>query len=199
MSPSRGRDSSILFAATLSLLLASPGRTDDHDSGRGEKYRFTKVADSFEDGFDPFSFECLSMNNRGDIAFRTARVPEGGDSLIQGIYRSDRDDDGRNRRRLTTIAEFGGGFDFLGRIPSINDDGEVAFAVSQFSFETGVEGKSIMRGDGRRLRIVARAGDDFSNFEPTINDADVVAFKAETNEIDTFDFENGLFRGGSAP
>ena len=33
-------------------------------------YTFTKVADSAEDGFDPSSFGCTSINTRGDIAFR---------------------------------------------------------------------------------------------------------------------------------
>ena len=40
------------------------------DSAQG--YKFTKVADSAEDGFDPFSFECSAINNRGDIALQNS-------------------------------------------------------------------------------------------------------------------------------
>jgi hypothetical protein len=88
-------------------------------------YVFTKVVDSAADGFDPFSFECSAINNRGDIAFRTARVDPVAPRLIQGIYRANTEGD----ERLTTIAEFGESFDFLSQIPSNNDLGEVAFAV----------------------------------------------------------------------
>src|SRR5262249_25574503 len=49
-------------------------------------YTFTKVADSARDGFDPFSFECSSINNKGDIAFRTARPAKFG-PVILGVYR----------------------------------------------------------------------------------------------------------------
>jgi hypothetical protein len=197
MNPSTRRACSILAAPALCLALAASGRADDDHSGHAGKYRFTKVADSFEDGFDPFSFECLSINNHGDIAFRTARVPAGVGSLIQGIYRAD-DGEGRSRRRrLTTIAEFGGGFDFLGQNPSINDAGEVAFAVREFSFETFIETQSILRGDGRSLRTIATTVKDFSRFgfEPTVNEGGVVAFKAKTNDIDNFDFETALVSG----
>jgi hypothetical protein len=88
---------------------------------RAQGYSFTKVVDSAADGFSPFSFECSAINNAGDIAFRTARVPRRGSQLIQGIYRANPDGS-----KLTTIAEFGGGFDFLGQIPSINDLGTVS-------------------------------------------------------------------------
>ena len=164
--------------------------------GPGE-YRFIKNSGQLQDGFDPFSFECLSINNHGDIAFRTSRVPAQVGSLIQGIYRAD-DDEGRSRRRrLTTIAEFNGGFDFLGQNPSINDAGEVAFAVNEFSFETFIETQSILRGDGRTLSTIANTVKDFSRFgfEPTVNEKGVVAFKAKTNDLDTFDFETALVSG----
>ncbi|MBA3431230.1 MAG: hypothetical protein H0U16_07100 [Actinobacteria bacterium] len=45
-------------------------------------YTFTKVADSAEDGFDPFSFGCSSINNRGDIAFRAGRLAPDGFNTI---------------------------------------------------------------------------------------------------------------------
>ena len=198
MSPSRRPARSLLVPLVLCLATVASARADD-DHARPGKYRFTKVADSVEDGFVPFSFECLSINNHGDVAFRTARVPDGIGSLIQGIYRAD-DDGGRSRRRrLTTIAEFGGGFDFLGQNPSINDAGEVAFAVREFSFETFIETQRILRGDGRMLRTIASTVRAFHlfGFEPTVNEGGVVAFKAKTNEIDNFDFETALVSGRS--
>ena len=195
MNPSPCRARLLLVGLALCAAAASPARADDDAQPR--RYRFTKVADSFEDGFVPSSFECLSINNHGDIAFRTARVPDGGGSLIQGIYRANDDASPSRRRRLTTIAEFGGGFDFLGQNPSINDAGEVVFGVSEFSFETSIETQSIRRGDGRTLRTLASTVRDFGRFglEPTVNDAGVVAFKAKTNELDTFDFETALVSG----
>jgi len=198
MNPSSRGARSLLVPLVLCLATVASARADDDDA-RPRRYRFTKVADSFEDGFVPFSFECLSINNHGDVAFRTARVPEGVGSLIQGIYRAD-DDEGRSRRRrLTTIAEFGGGFDFLGQNPSINDAGEVAFGVSEFSFETATETQRVLRGDGRSLRTIASTVRDFSRFglEPTVNESGVVAFKAKTDQLDTFDFETALVSGRS--
>jgi hypothetical protein len=154
------------------------------------QYTFTKVADSAEDGFDPFSFECSAINNRGDIAFRTARPARGGGPVIQGIYRAN-----ANGKKLTTIAEFGGpghGFDFLGQIPSINDQGQVSFAVREVSERDFTETQSVMRGGGMKQTTIATTADEFNRFgfEPTVNNEGVVAFKAE---LDTFD--QGLFSG----
>ena len=97
--------------------------------------------------------------------------------------------------RLTTIAEIGGS-NFLGQIPSINDLGEVAFAVS----ETGkhfTNVSSIKRGNGTDQTVIASTAHQFdrAGFEPTINNASVVAFKAETGRIDNFGIEDGLFSG----
>ena len=197
MNPSTRPARRFLAALVLGLALAASGRADDDHAGGPARYRFTRVADSFEDGFDPFSFECLSINNHGDIAFRTSRVPAEIGSLIQGIYRADGDEGRSRRRRLTTIAEFDGGFDFLGQNPSINDAGEVAFAVNEFSFDTFIETQSILRGDGRTLRTIATTVSDFSRFgfEPTVNEKGVVTFKAKTNDLDTFDFETALVSG----
>jgi hypothetical protein len=158
---------------------------------RAQGYSFTKVVDSAADGFSPFSFECSAINNAGDIAFRTARVPRRGSQLIQGIYRANPDGS-----KLTTIAEFGGGFDFLGQIPSINDLGTVSFAVRQLNRD-GSEVQSALRGNGKKPDTIATTADGFNRFgfEPTINNSGVVAFKAKLNTIDTFDFESGLFSG----
>jgi hypothetical protein len=157
------------------------------------KYTFAKVADSVEDGFEPFSFECSAINNRGDIAFRTARRRRGETQLVQGIYRANADG-----RRRTTIAEFGDGFDFLGQIPSINDLGDVAFAVRDFSPKDFSETQSVMRGDGGRpMTIATTAAGEFHQFgfEPTVNNSGVVAFKAQLNTFDQFNFDQGLFSG----
>jgi hypothetical protein len=185
----------LLVSSTL-LLAVSPAYPQDQPSGDERAYTFSKAADSAEDGFSPFSFECLAINNRGDIAFRTSRLPPGGVRLVQGIYRANAPGS-RRRGRLTTIAEFGGGFDFLGQIPSINDDGDVSFAVRQISDVTFEETQSVMRGGGGKLTTIASTASGFSQFgfEPTLNNRGVVAFKAKTNTLDTFDFETGLFSG----
>jgi hypothetical protein len=167
----------VLAALTLWMVCAAPALA--------LVYTFTKVADSTRDGFDPSSFECSSINNKGDIAFRTARPAKFG-PVIQGVYRATAD-----RKNLTTIFEVGGpghGFDFLGQNPCINDLGEVAFAVRQFS-RTFVETQSIMIG-GSKATLIADTSGDFSRFgfEPTINNSNVVPFKAE---LDNFD--EGLF------
>jgi len=86
--------------------------------------------------------------------------------------------------------------DFLGQIPSINDLGEVVFAVREVS-AAGVETQSIMRGSSKKPVTIASTASDFHRFgfEPTLNTSGVVAFKAELDTIDTFDFEDGLFSG----
>jgi len=173
------------LALTLGAMLSAAQAQES-----APQYTFTKVADSAEDGFDPFSFECSAINNRGDIAFRTARPARGGGPVIQGIYRAN-----ANGKKLTTIAEFGGpghGFDFLGQIPSINDQGQVSFAVREVSDRDFTETQSVMRGSGMKPTTIASAADEFNRFgfEPTVNNEGVVAFKAE---LDTFD--QGLFSG----
>jgi hypothetical protein len=176
---------SILAALALLATFAAP-------TGAAPKYSFTKVADSVEDGFDPFSFECSAINNRGDIAFRTARGRRSETQLVQGIYRANADG-----RRRTTIAEFGDGFDFLGQFPSINDRGDVAFAVRDFSERDFTETQSIMRGDGGRPTTIATTADEFQQFgfEPTVNNSGLVAFKAQLDTLDQFNFDQGLFSG----
>ena len=137
----------LVFALVAGLAIALGAMLSAARAQAAPQFTFTRVADSAEDGFDPFSFECSAINNRGDIAFRTARAPRRGSQLIQGIYRANADGS-----RLTTITEVGDGFDFLGQIPSINDLGEVSFALRDFT-QRGpnfLETQSIMRGDGRK-------------------------------------------------
>ena len=188
------RLSALVFALMVGLAILLGAMLPAAQAQAAPQYTFTRVADSAEDGFDPFSFGCSAINNRGDIAFRTARAPRRGTQLIQGIYRANADG-----RKLTTITEVGDGFDFLGQIPSINDEGQVSFALSDFT-QRGpnfLETQSVMRGSGMRPTTIATTADDFNRFgfEPTLNDSGVVAFKADLDNIDTFDFENGLFSG----
>jgi hypothetical protein len=160
-------------------------------------YTFTKVADSIEDGFSPFSFDCSSINNRGDIAFKTARVVPRSSQLVQGIYRAN-----VGKTALTTIAEVDDGFDFLGTSPSINDLGQVAFAVRDFTQRGSqfVETQSIRRGSGGKATTIATSADGFSQFgfEPTVNNSGTVAFKAQLDTFDEFNNDQGLFSGNGA-
>jgi hypothetical protein len=188
--PSALRLFALVFALVAGLALALGAMLSGAQAQSAPQYTFTKVADSATDGFDPFSFECSAINNPGDIAFRTARPARGGGPVIQGIYRANADG-----KKLTTIAEFGGpghGFDFLGQIPSINDQGQVSFAVSQISERDFVETQSVMRGSGMKPTTIATTAEEFNRFgfEPTLNNEGVVAFKAQ---LDNFD--QGLFSG----
>src|SRR5829696_2898418 len=184
----------LVFALVSGLAIALGAMLSAAQAQAAPQYTFTRVADSAEDGFSPFSFECSAINNHGDIAFRTARAPRRGSQLIQGIYRANADGS-----RLTTITEVGDGFDFLGQIPSINDLGEVSFALRDFT-QRGpnfLETQSIMRGSGMNPTTIATTADEFNRFgfEPTVNNSGVVAFKADLDTFDTFDNENGLFSG----
>ena len=186
----------LVVALVAGLAIVLGAMLSDAQAQAAPQYTFTKVADSAADGFDPFSFECSAINNRGDIAFRTARAPRRGSQLVQGIYRAD----AAGQRRLTTIIEAGDGFDFLGQNPSINDLGEVSFALRDFTqrgpnfFET----QSIQRGDGRKPPVtIATTEGQVNNFgfEPTINNSSVVAFKAQFDTFDQFNLDQGLFSG----
>ena len=79
----------LAFALVAGLTIALGATLSAAHAQAAPQYTFTKVADSAEDGFDPFSFECSAINNPGDIAFRTARPARGGGPVIQGIYRAD--------------------------------------------------------------------------------------------------------------
>jgi hypothetical protein len=167
--------------ATLALLaalavLAAPAHA--------AQYRFTKVADSARDDFNPNSFTCASINNRGDIAFRAGRTSPDGLNSFDGIYRANSDGS------LTTIAEDPDRtrFGFLGNFPSINDLGDVSFAANLApDFD-----QAILRGNGTELTTIATTTEEFNffGFDTSVNNSGEVAFKAE---LDNFD--EGLFSG----
>jgi hypothetical protein len=151
-------------------------------------YTFTKVADSARDNFNPNSFTCALINNRGDVAFKAGRTSADGLNSFDGIYRANADG------TLATIVEdpkrrkFG----FLGNNPSMNDLGEVSFAANLApDFE-----EAILRGNGKRLTTIATTtkGFGFFGFDTSINNSGVVAFKGE---LDNFD--EGLFSGSGGP
>lgn len=148
-------------------------------------YTFTVVADSTEDGLDPFSFGCASINDPGDVAFRAGRLADDGFNTVDGIYRVDAGSDA-----LTTIAEKQR-FDFLARNPSMNDRGQVSFAAS---FEDDTE--AILRGRGGPLTTIAQTRGprfNFFGFDTSVNNAGRVAFRAELDR--RFGFDEGLFSG----
>jgi hypothetical protein len=185
----------LVFALVAGLAMVLGAMFSAARAQAAPQYTFTRVADSAADGFDPFSFECSAINNRGDIAFRTARAPKRGSQLVQGIYRANADGS-----RLTTIIEVGDGFDFLGQIPSINDLGEVSFALRDFT-QRGpnfLETQSIRRGDGRKPPVTIASTEERFNsfgFEPTLNNSGVVAFRAQLDTFDKFNLDQGLFSG----
>jgi hypothetical protein len=174
-----------LFAAIAAMAilvaLAAPA------SAQG--YTFTKLADSTEDNFDPFSFGCASINAGGDVAFRAGRLAADGFNTIPGIYRVNASDGS-----ITTIVEDDKKFGFIGRNPSMNDLGEVSFAAR---VEGGKKGdtESILRGDGKKLTTIASTADEFNffGFDTSVSNTGEVAFKAELDP--EFDFDEGLFSG----
>ncbi|MGI8910491.1 MAG: DUF7453 family protein [Rubrobacteraceae bacterium] len=172
--------------AVLAVLLAAPAYTEARD------YEFTKVADSAEDGFDPFSFGCASINDRGDIAFRAGRLAPDGFNTIPGIYRVNAVDGS-----LTTIVENQKQFQTIGFNPSMNDLGQVSFAarLDARDKQTDDNMEAILRGDGKKPTTIASTADKFNffGFDTSINNNGEVAFKAELDE--EFNFDEGLFSG----
>jgi len=149
-------------------------------------YAYTVVADSGEDGLDPFASGCASINDQGSIAFRAGRLADDGFDTVDGIYRAD-----AGRSALTTIVESEARFDFLGRNPSMNDVGQVSFAAS---LEAG--GEAILRGGGGPPTVIARTKPgrfNFVGFDTSVNDEGRVAFKAELDE--RYGFDEVLFSG----
>lgn len=170
-----------LLAALIAILaVAAPAHA--------QEYSFVKVADSVDDGFDPFSFGCSSINDRGDIAFRAGRLAPDGFNTIPGIYRANADGS------LTTIVEDAKQFGFLGRNPSMNDLGQVSFAA-RVDGGKKPDTESILRGDGKKLTTIASTADEFNffGFDTSVNNSGEVAFKAELDE--EFGFDEGLFSG----
>jgi hypothetical protein len=162
---------------TVGLLSATPAFA--------QGYTFTKVADSAQDGFDPFSFGCVSINAPGDVAFRAGRLAPDGFNVTPGIYRANAGDGS-----ITTIVEDQKRFDFVGRNPSMNDSGQVSFAAN---LEKGDQ--AILRGTGKKLTTIASTAKEFNffGFDTSVNNGGVVAFKAELDP--EFDFDEGLFSG----
>jgi hypothetical protein len=177
----RGRATLAGLAMALAMGLASPASA--------QTYTFTKVADSAEDNFDPFSFGCATINAGGDIAFKAGRVAPDGFNTIPGIYRVSADGS------LTTIVEDQKRYVTIGFNPSMNDLGQVSFAAR-------VEGgnkpdtESILVGSGRKkLTTIASTADEFNffGFDTSISNTGEVAFKAELDE--ELGFDEGLFSG----
>jgi hypothetical protein len=152
------------------------------------QYDFTKVADSAEDDFDPFSFGCATINAPGDIAFKAGRLASDGFNTIPGIYRVDSDGS------LTTIVENQKRFRTIGFNPSMNDLGQVSFAA-RLDGGNKPDTEAILRGNGRKLNTIASTADEFNffGFDTSINNEGEVAFKAELDE--EFNFDEGLFSG----
>lgn len=149
-------------------------------------YEFEIVADSVEDGFDPFNTGCASINTAGDIGFRAGRVAPDGFNTVDGIYRADVGSEG-----LVTIAENEDRFQFIGNNPSMNDAGQVSFAASLER-----DGEAILRGAGGPLTVIARTEPgrfNFFGFDTSVNDEGRVAFKAELDRNHGFD--ESLFSG----
>jgi hypothetical protein len=174
----RGVRRTIVLLATLALVLASAA------AAHAAAYSFTKVADSVRDDFNPNSFACSSLNNRGDVAFRAGRTSADGLNSFDGIYRANADG------TLTTIAEDPNRakFGFLGNNPSMNDLGDVSFAAN---LAPGLE-EAILRGDGKKLTTIATTtkGFNFFGFDTSISNSGEVAFKGELDN-----FAEGLFSG----
>jgi hypothetical protein len=149
-----------------------------------KNYVFTKVVDSAADGFNrnTLTGACTSINNGGDIAFKSER---GG---VDGIFRVNADGSPR-----TTIAEVGTAvgaeeIEILGNAdPSMNNLGQVSFEASL------TDGSQvILRGDGTTLTTIASSNAEFASFEAetSINNLGEVAFYAVLDSRAT-----GLFSG----
>ncbi len=176
-----GRVAAVLGIAGLLLLPPAV-------AAQAPEYDFTKVADSAEEGFDPFSFGCVGINGPGDVVFRTAKIASDGVNTVPGIFRAD------SGGRLTTIVQDRDRFGFISNNPSMNNRGDVSFAAN---IERGNE-EGIFRGDGGPLTRIAttRGKFNFFGFDTSINDRRKVAFKAELDA--SRDFAEGLFSGGPA-
>ena len=98
---------------------------------------------------------CPFLNERGDMTL--FGVLAGGPG---GIFTL-------NRGRLTTIAEEGGAFTFLGPVGGINNRGQVAFTGDPDDLDRA----AVVLGDGHRLTVVADASGPYEFFtDPVVND-----------------------------
>jgi hypothetical protein len=186
--PSALRLFATLFALAAALTIVLGAMLSDVQAQTTQQYTFTKVADSTEGGFDPFSFGCAAINTRGDIAFKAGRLASDGFNTIPGIYRANADG------TLTTIAEDQKRFQFIGFNPSINDSGQVSFAARLDGGKKD-DTEAILRGEGKKLTTIASTADEFAffGFDTSINNSGEVAFAAELDNGD-----EGLFSGSGA-
>jgi hypothetical protein len=151
--PSALRLFAVVFALVGGLAMALGAMLSAAQAQAAPQYDFTKVADSAEDGFDPFSFGCTSINNRGDIAFRAGRTAADGFNTVDGIYRANADGG------LTTIVQNKKRFDFIGVNPSMNDRGGVSFAAA---LDSG--NYVILQDNGQRQETIATTAGKFEFF-----------------------------------
>lgn len=152
-------------------------------TGGGVEYTFTKVLDS-ADGYDPFSFGCAAMNNRGDIVTKADRIdPEDEFNTIETIVRANADGGLR-----TIVDEDADGFRLLGRNPKINDVRQVSFWADL----QGSGGEVIARRRSGPITVIARTepvdgqGGEYEFFgvDTTINVFGTVAFRGELDNAD---------------
>jgi hypothetical protein len=179
IAPVRGR--TYAFATVAALSMASSLAAPAHAAG---DYVFTKVVDSSTDGFNrqTLRLSCPSINNGGDIAFKSER---GG---VDGIYRADA------AGGITPIYEvpLGGEALLANGNPSMNDSGQVSFGASPSGGE-----RAILRGDGGGSpTTIATTSAEFASFgdNTSINDAGEVAFDAQLDSS-----ARGLFSGTGGP
>src|ERR687897_2562198 len=190
--PSAARIFALVFALVTGLTMVLGAMLSDAQAQTAGGYTFTKVADSVEDGFDPFSFGCAAINAPGDVAFRAGRLAPDGFNTIPGIYRANADG------TLTTIAEDPRRFVTIGFNPSINDSGQVSFAA-RLDGGNKPDTEAILRGDGsKKLTTIATTAGRFDGFgfDTSINNSGEVAFTAELDE--EFGFDEGLFSGSGS-
>ena len=174
----------LVFALVCGLAVLIVTALSAAQAQTASRYAFTKVADSAEDNLDAGSFECSSINDRGDVAFRAGRRSANGFNTVDGVYRANADGG------LTTVAQNARRFDFIGRNPSMNDQGWVSFAAN---LDSGNE--VILRDNGREERTIANTAGRYEFFtaDTSINNSNVVAFKSDLDE--EFGFDEGLFSG----
>jgi len=171
------RTLALILALLTGLSVALGAVLSDAGAQTALQYTYTRVADSVEDGFEPNSFGCAAINERGDIAFRAGRVARDGSNTVPGIYRANADG------TLTTIAEDPKRFVFIGFNPSIIDSGQVSFAASIDGGKKS-DSQAILRGEGKKLTTIATTAGPFAffGFDTSINDGGEVAFAAELDE-----------------
>ena len=181
----------MVFALAAGLGIVRGAMLSEAQAQTAPQYTFTKVADSVEDDFAPFSFGCAAINTRGDIAFKAGRLASDGFNTIPGIYRANSDG------TLTTIAEDRKKFVTIGFNPSMNDLGQVSFAA-RLDGGKKPDTEAILRGSGKKLTTIASTADEFRffGFDTSINNDGVVAFRAELDE--EFNSDEGLFSGSGA-